>query len=263
MPFSWKRPVSLEYPKVWRRFSVAGENYVIQDLPESMNDEAIHFMKVYYHVSEPLTLAYRLHENLFFLDYCDSLFRSRILKQKAALVCLKEGSDEIIGLNMNYVVNTNQDSNGIKAFWGSAYLLFQQLYLVCTDRRYTLNALLESYRNIKRYQDVIEVMKNGIRFNSEQVLNGGGLCVSPKYRNRGIGVELLKAREPFCEEFNIKLTWNVFTSDVAGRCAAKAGFIIEKELSYDTIRQSYPGLLPENISSNSISLRSMSVGKGA
>ncbi|XP_037044815.1 uncharacterized protein LOC119080511 [Bradysia coprophila] len=263
MPLSWKRPVSSEYPKVWHRFSAAGENFVIQDLPESMNEEAIHFMKVYYHVSEPLTVSYRLHENLFFLDYCDSLFRWMILKQKAALVCLKEGSDEIIGLNMNYVVNLSEDSYGIKDLWRSFYLIVQEIYHVCTDRRYTLASMLESHRNIKRYQNVVEVMRNGVMFNSEQILNGGGLCVSPKYRNRGIGAELLKTREQFCEEFNIKLTSNVFTSDAAGRCAAKAGFITEKELSYDTIRQNYPGLLPDNIGSNTISLRSMSLGKGA
>lgn len=60
----WKRPSVVEYPKVWRTFSVKSEQtdksveYRIQDLPESRFDDAIEFMAQIFCRIEPLCKAY-------------------------------------------------------------------------------------------------------------------------------------------------------------------------------------------------------------
>lgn len=59
----WKRPDSVEYPKVWCRFQARDLNsdklvvYRIEDLPESRIEEALLHMKENYMVDEPLGLA--------------------------------------------------------------------------------------------------------------------------------------------------------------------------------------------------------------
>lgn len=62
----------------------------------------------------------------------------------------------------------------------------------------------------------------------DKYLTAAGLSVAKQYRGRGIGVQLLKTREPFCKEFGIKLTLNRFSSNYSNACADKAGFKLEK-----------------------------------
>lgn len=61
-------------------------------------------------------------------------------------------------------------------------------------------------------------------FGVSAYLTATGLAVSKRFRRRGIAVQLLKAREKFCSEFNIELTLNRFSSDYANKAADKAGF---------------------------------------
>lgn len=155
-----------------------------------------------------------------------------VIKQKAVLVCFKEGSDEIVGLNMNYVL-CQEDYTvyaWIRDMLQNTYALCQRLYRFCTDSRYKLRSVINLNRNIDRYQDVIELVKEGVTFKANEILTASGLCVAPEYRGRGIGVEILRARIPFCKEFNIKLTINAFTSRSGDKCASKAGFKLQKRL---------------------------------
>lgn len=55
---SWIRAKSLEYPKIWHTFTVAGEEYRIQDLPQSMTEQALEFMDENYFEDEPISEAY-------------------------------------------------------------------------------------------------------------------------------------------------------------------------------------------------------------
>lgn len=154
------------------------------------------------------------------------MFKWVVLEQKTALICFKEGNDnEIIGLNMNYVT-TNTDTKDIRDLWRDFYSTCQQYYRAYTDKtRYTWEARKEANENLIIYRNVIQWMLNrGKHFDAEKVLIGGGLCVAPDYRKKGIAREILRARVPFCKEFDIPLTLNVFTSDAADRCAISAGF---------------------------------------
>lgn len=134
----WTRPMDVvPYPNVWIEF-VANESktsdklvkYRIQDLPEDRFDDAIKHMKDNYLLDEPLSVAcgkikHIFDFNIFYIlcsseiktdgmnnkDYVDDYLRMwrRALQQKTSLVCFREGSDEIVGLNV-LVVNTKNDA---------------------------------------------------------------------------------------------------------------------------------------------------------
>lgn len=65
----WKRPKSLEFPKIWHTFKakdIDSDNlvkYRIQDLPESIFDEAIKMMSTAFCKDEPLCEAYGMLNN--------------------------------------------------------------------------------------------------------------------------------------------------------------------------------------------------------
>lgn len=71
----WKRPDSIEYPKVWYRFKARDLNteelveYRIEDLMESRAEDAYHHMKENYLKDEPMSQAlglttFLLNENI-------------------------------------------------------------------------------------------------------------------------------------------------------------------------------------------------------
>lgn len=124
----WKRPVS-SVSKVWSTFEAKNVDsddlieYRIQDLPESRFEEALENLVSIFCKDEPLCEAYG---TLLFqrVSKCEQLFQSFIfievindpdaiedyrrmwniaIQQKCALVCFKDGSDEIVGLNINFV----------------------------------------------------------------------------------------------------------------------------------------------------------------
>lgn len=125
----WVRPKTTEHPKVWRTFKARDLDsdelveYRIQDLPESKFEDAINLMIESYLPDEPITQSLsKFPFNVFcekklilicfvFPDgskdkdhIADYSFAWRsILPQKSVLACFREGSDELVGVNMNYV----------------------------------------------------------------------------------------------------------------------------------------------------------------
>lgn len=135
----WKRPESAER-RVWNTFKARNIDsdelveYRIEDLPESRFQDVIDLMLPNFLRDEPLCEAYG--KTIYLLKFCifliignpfsklwtkfetkssallDSkealedfhfIWRS-VLSQKVALVCFREGSDEIVGVNMNCVL---------------------------------------------------------------------------------------------------------------------------------------------------------------
>lgn len=58
MDLAWKRPESSKYPQIWHTFTAAGEEYRIEDLPQSMTDQALKFMVENHCEDEPISAAY-------------------------------------------------------------------------------------------------------------------------------------------------------------------------------------------------------------
>lgn len=97
------------------------------------------------------------------------LWRS-LLKQQITLVCYKDGSDEIISVNILGVI-TKEDKDSVYKAEGFPWT---QIFGTLT---YVSNKV-----------DVME------KYNVDKYITAFGLSVSPKYRGRGIACEMLKAR---------------------------------------------------------------------
>lgn len=129
LTFIWKRPSTIEHPKVWHTFKARDLDsdefveYRIQDLPLDRIDYAFEHMAANYNQDEPIAQAlgntfwaflsqYEYNESIKFLkgggkqlnhleDY-RTAWRPMV-EQKVPLVCFKEGCDEIVGINMLFV----------------------------------------------------------------------------------------------------------------------------------------------------------------
>lgn len=64
LSLAWKRPDSVEFPKIWRTFKAKDigsdelVDYYVQDLPESRFEDALDFMVPILSKQEPLCEAY-------------------------------------------------------------------------------------------------------------------------------------------------------------------------------------------------------------
>ena len=111
----WTRPSNVPFPSVWLRFqakdTVTDElvEYRVQDLPEDRFEDAITHMTQYYLADEPICECFDVlnKDPEFVADY--QLVWRVLLPQRITLVCFKEGSDEIVGLNISFVLDKEDD----------------------------------------------------------------------------------------------------------------------------------------------------------
>ncbi|XP_055585458.1 uncharacterized protein LOC129738299 isoform X2 [Uranotaenia lowii] len=156
-----------------------------------------------------------------------------LVKQRMALVCFREGADDIVGMNVTYVS--------------------------CVDDA-------KDYKSKgDRWQDVVDAVlyiteqsKVFERFDVTEYLTAMGLSVSPRYRGRGIATEILRARVPLAQAVGVKLTSTVFTAIGSQIPAAKVGFVETFVMDYDKLaeldpRFTFPGI--QSKSCKSMSLR--------
>lgn len=68
------------------------------------------------------------------------------------------------------------------------------------------------------------------QYDVDEYLASDGFVVLPDYRGRGIGEQLLRARQFICERHNLTVTSTVFTTFAANRSADKAGFWLDKSV---------------------------------
>lgn len=155
-----------------------------------------------------------------------------IIKQKMALVCYKSGSNDIIGLNMNYVT-CEDDKNfyqNIKKQVGNSFSMgilkknfFKKLFFS------SINFQFKCEENIKQF-DLLALLSANFNtfefYGVDKYLSSAGLAVDSKYRGRSIGEQFLRIRKEICEEFDIKLTSTIFTSDFSNRIADNVGFTV-------------------------------------
>lgn len=70
LPLKWVRPTDVPYPKIWMTFKERDANsdklveYRIQDLPESMFEDAIKLMANVCVADEPLVASYSKEKNM-------------------------------------------------------------------------------------------------------------------------------------------------------------------------------------------------------
>ncbi|EAT34933.1 AAEL012867-PA [Aedes aegypti] len=128
------------------------------------------------------------------------------------LVCYKEGSDEIIGTNLLLVKSIN-------------------------DAKKTITVRSQSTRDIIEIHEYMMTDRFNVfeRLRVDRYLTAVGLAINRRYRGLGIATEMLRARIPMCQEFQIPVTVTDFTALGSQRAAEKAGFQVEGEVTYDEL----------------------------
>uniref|UniRef100_A0A182K8G5 N-acetyltransferase domain-containing protein n=1 Tax=Anopheles christyi TaxID=43041 RepID=A0A182K8G5_9DIPT len=210
---TWKRPENVPYPFVWHTFQAKDTEsdqlvtYQVQDLPEERFEEAIVHMMEHFVYDEPTCRAKNLASEQQSLDEITDLWRE-FVKLKLVLVCFKEGTEEIAGMNMLYV--SQQSDKEEYQCKGSVWRCIYDLV------DYTM-----------KQANVYE------RYGVDKYLGAMGLSVAPKYRGRGIATEILRARIPLCKAVGLPLTSTCFTAIGSQVAAAKAGYEETYVVSYE------------------------------
>ncbi|XP_055684400.1 uncharacterized protein LOC129790737 [Lutzomyia longipalpis] len=220
---TWERPVSIPFPQNWCSFSAKDPEsggiakYKVTDLSEDKFEEAVDLMVKYFLPDEVMC------QSLDLLNDEDSLKEMKdmwweILPQKVSLVCYKEGSNEICGLNM---LEMSEKSD-------SPPLYLQQL------KGKSLKGIATVAEFLKEKANIYE------RYNVDRQLYGLGLLTLPKYRGCGIATELLKARFPLMKALGVKLTGTVFSGPGSQGAARKAGFTDDFVATYEELGKNEP-----------------------
>ena len=204
MPLSWKRLETIKFPQVWAKFKAKDRDgslveYRIQDLPEDRFHEAIYFMQRYHMESEVLRVKKIREDPISFREITEKWWDC--LRQKITLVCFKEDSDEIVGLNVLGVV-TKFESSQPHSFKGKGWSE------IVNSKKFVNDNFFDPFTH----------------YSVDKLMFALGLIVLPEYRQRGIAFELMKARELIGKAVGIQVSSNVFTSFGAQRAAEKAGY---------------------------------------
>lgn len=201
---SWKRSVDIEFPKIWGRFRARDQdglmvNYRIQDLPEDRFHEAIYLLQRHHMESEVLRVKKIRDDPDSFREITEKWLQC--LKQNITLVCFKESSDAIVGLNVLGVV-TQSESSQPHSYKGKGWAE------ICNSKKFVTDNFFDPFKHYK----------------VDTLMFALGLIVLPEYRRRGVAYELMKAREPLGRSIGVQISSNVFTSLGAQRAAEKAGY---------------------------------------
>ena len=204
MPLSWKRSSNVDFPQIWSRFKAkdndgAEVEYRIEDLTKDRFHEAIYVMQRHHMESEVLRVKKIRDEPVSFHEITEKWWDC--MRQKVTLVCFKENSDKIVGLNVLGVV-TKAESSQAHSYKGKGWSE------ICNSKKFVTDTFFDPFNH----------------YSVDTLMFALGLIVLPEYRQRGIAFELMKARELIGPAVGIQVTSNVFTSFGAQKAAEKAGY---------------------------------------
>ncbi|XP_055710550.1 uncharacterized protein LOC129806178 [Phlebotomus papatasi] len=237
---SWKRPESVAFPQVWMTFEAkdpeTGKSvqYRIQDLPEDRFQEAVHLIKTIFVRDEAMCKSLDcINDPVVERKSTDMLEED--IAQKTSLVCFKEGSDEICGLNVLRVHEKDAKEEERKI----------------SDKK--TQEMFKTFAFIEKNADLY------YRYEVDKYLHAFTLLVLPKYRGIGLSTEILKASIPFCRALGLKITAGIFTGTASQRSAAKAGFVEDYSVLYEDLAKYEPYVLFPNITATSVKFMSLHV----
>ncbi|XP_059618005.1 uncharacterized protein LOC132262682 [Phlebotomus argentipes] len=234
----WKRPESVPFPSVWRRFKAKDEetgemvNYRVQDLPEDRYEEAVQLLVEHFLKDEPIFMITGAADEPQSVLGFSNAWRI-ILQDKISLVCFKEDSDEIVGVNVLKLC-CKEVEDGIPEDAGKA----------CTD-------MLRAMDFATQQGDLYN------RYSVDKFFAGFALLVVPKFRALRLAEQILKARIALGRTIGVFLTSTVFTNKFSQAAAARAGFEETFVISYETLKESGPKIHFPGVETEFVKLMSM------
>lgn len=152
-----------------------------------------------------------------------------VIEQKMVLVCYKTGSDEIVGLNTNFVTYKHEhfyEKIQKQVTTTTAIVIFK----ISNEMFIFPIFQFKSEKNVRHFDTLFLIGENFNiceHYGVDKYLSSAGLVVPSKYRGRSIGEQFLNTRKFICRHFGIKLTSTLFTSYYSDKSADKVGFKLD------------------------------------
>nr|XP_022919228.1 uncharacterized protein LOC111428056 isoform X1 [Onthophagus taurus] len=214
---AWERNKNVPLPSVWREFvSKTNRKYWIQDITEEYKDIIASYMAYGFSKDEPLCKFSHATTYAEYLKLAYNFWR-KCVDQNMGLICFTKDEDgdwKIAGMNCTVVSTIDEE--------------YEKFENKC------LNKIISTITYVTKQVDAFETLK------IDKYLSALGLFVLPEFRGEGIGLELLKAREPLCKACGIKVSCTVFTSLFSQVIATKAGFKDLYDISYSELEKRNP-----------------------
>jgi hypothetical protein len=110
MVYSWTRPANVEFPITYSRFQALDcesderlVEYRIEDLQEERFEDAVNIIRDKHLIDEPMKSSKGVRDcPISVQEMIENLWS--MLRQNISLVCYKEGSDEIVAVNILGVI---------------------------------------------------------------------------------------------------------------------------------------------------------------
>ncbi|XP_037030530.1 uncharacterized protein LOC119070345 [Bradysia coprophila] len=236
-----RRPPNLPYPNEWLSFQALSDDgetltqYRIQDLTPSRFEDAVKHMTRHFLSDEPLCQSRKLRAHPRSICDFQDIIRSTMLENKMTIACFREGSNDIVGMNI-LCINRRDDGIDMQDYQ------CPHINDIRTTREYIMGQV-----------DLFD------QYSVSKYLTSLGVSVSPYYRNRGVARKLLEAQQYVAKSFGISLYSNLFTSEFLQKCANSLNYDKNYEITYENLAAkgnvfSYP-----NITSECVQIRSCTV----
>jgi hypothetical protein len=120
MMYSWSRPENVEFPMIYSRFQALDSEsderlveYRIEDLQEDRFEDAVNIIRDKHLIDEPMKSSKGVRDcPISVQEMIENLWG--MLRQNISLVCYKEGSDEIVAVNILGVITEAESDIPIK-----------------------------------------------------------------------------------------------------------------------------------------------------
>ncbi|XP_046742515.1 uncharacterized protein LOC124409140 [Diprion similis] len=237
---SWKRP---EGPRrVWRvvdgrKKMPSGEvpRFIIQEVPESMEEELVDFMTKYFASEETLCVSQNLLSDPIAVREFRTMWKES-LRLGFSVVAIRENFEsdekpEIVGANV-LIVATKEDED--------------KMISTIKVRSKKMNNIMTPAFRLTAEVDTTKI------YGVDKYLTAFGLSVHPSYRGQGIADALLQARTDIGQAYQIPATETIFTGTASQIVASRNGFEILVEKKYTEILDdegnvAFPGVAPKFI----------------
>lgn len=190
--------------------------YYVKFLPLNRIDEALSLMISDYIPDELLSASIDLLNKPKAVAAYVKMLKGTAENQKLTIACFREGHDDIVAVNFLCVVNKADLKPGFvheEKAWEIYYgLVVDEAISADVCGKYGVDSYLSAY----------------------------GMCVSRRYRNRGIATEMLKARGSVLNLIGLKVTATIFTVHGTQKAALNAGWEDVHVRSYVDINKQYP-----------------------
>lgn len=120
MVYSWSRPENIDFPQTYSRFQALDSDsvdklvgYRIEDLQEDRFEDAVNIIRDKHLIDEPMKSSKGVRDcPISVQEMIENLWN--MLKQNISLVCYKDGSTEMIAVNILGVITETESDAPLK-----------------------------------------------------------------------------------------------------------------------------------------------------